>query len=61
MELIVKKNCGPSEEAFERFAIMTVDGGLSDEKALAYIVRNYGFQEAAKISTLLESGKSTCD
>lgn len=36
-------------EIFERFCIMTVDGGLSDEQALKYINRRYGFNMAHAI------------
>ena len=55
MQLLMprQKNDDVAEEAFERFAIMTIDGGMSDEKALAYIVKTYGFYAASKVQTVL--------
>ena len=36
-------------EALERFAIMTVDGGLSDRDAIIAIIRKYGEQTAREV------------
>jgi hypothetical protein len=45
------------EEAFERFAIMTVDGGMNDEKAVAWVVKNYGFTMGARVVARIEASR----
>lgn len=43
------RECLMNYEALERFAIMTVDGGLSDRDAIIAIIRQYGEQIAREV------------
>ena len=45
------------EEAFERFAIMVTDGNVSEEKALSYITRTYGFEKGMEVLDIIRRNK----
>lgn len=45
------------EDAFERFAIMTVDGHASDQDAVAYVAAEFGFGVAMDLMDYLRKKK----
>lgn len=59
MELVKPKKPydDKTEEAFERFAIMVTDGNVSEEKALSYITRTYGFEKGMEVLDIIRRNK----
>ena len=45
------------EEAFERFSIMTIDGNVSEDKAIAHLIRTYGFEKATEVLGVVRRDK----
>ena len=45
-----------TEEAFERYAIMVTEN-VSEEKALSYITRTYGFEKGMEVLDIIRRNK----
>lgn len=58
MELVKPKKPydDKTEEAFERYAIMVTEN-VSEEKALSYITRTYGFEKGMEVLDIIRRNK----